>query len=259
MECSEARLLIHAHLDGELDPVHDLEVERHLAGCRLCADEYEQGRALSARLGDGEFRFALPPGLEARVNAALAREGRLGARREPHTARWIGRGLRLAIPVAIAALLVLIIGPRVWQPAADDQLVSEAVAGHVRSLMAAHLTDVLSSDRHTVKPWFEGKLDFSPPVEDLAAAGFPLVGGRLDYLGERPVAALVYRRGGHMINVFIWPAAATSRGGERVSERQGYHAIRFAAAAMNYAVVSDLNREELGKFADLLRGVKGAG
>ena len=132
-----------------------------------------------------------------------------------------------------------------------DQLLNEAVASHVRSLMAEHLTDVASSDQHTVKPWFNGKLDFAPEVKDFAAQGFPLVGGRLDYLNGRAVAALVYRRNKHFINVFVWPAQSTSNGKSDLQKHRGYSVINRDADGLRYCVVSDLNEKELAEFANL--------
>ena len=135
---------------------------------------------------------------------------------------------------------------------ARDLTAREAVSGHVRSLMANHLTDVASTDQHTVKPWFAGKLDFSPPVEDFAEAGYPLVGGRLDYLQGHPVAALVYLHRKHTINVFVWPVASAHEGITGAVTQQGYHVIHGAHAGMAYWVVSDLNPEELASFARML-------
>jgi anti-sigma factor RsiW len=135
--------------------------------------------------------------------------------------------------------------------ATESQLAHELVAGHVRSLMESHLTDVASTDQHTVKPWFAGKLDFSPPVVTDAAAGFTLVGGRMDYVGQRPVAALVYRVRGHLINVFIWPASNEDEALQSVTQ-QGYELVHLVRQRMNYWLVSDLNRSELSGFADAL-------
>jgi anti-sigma factor RsiW len=132
-------------------------------------------------------------------------------------------------------------------------LTQEVVASHIRSLMVNHLADVPSTDEHTVKPWFNGKLDFSPPVSDLAKQGFPLVGGRLDYLNNRPVAALVYQRDKHVINVFIWPSDNSAQTGGPIKTHQGYRVIRWTGSGMNFWVVSDLEQSQLAKFTDLLK------
>jgi anti-sigma factor RsiW len=136
--------------------------------------------------------------------------------------------------------------------AGGDTTTREAVSSHVRSLMASHLTDVASTDQHTVKPWFAGKLDFSPPVTDFAAAGYSLVGGRLDYLQSRSVAALVYQHRKHIINVFVWPDV--HEGAMSVATQQGFHVILARHAGMAYCVVSDLNQDELATFARMLTG-----
>ena len=155
--------------------------------------------------------------------------------------------------MAVGALLMLAILPRSIGPIANQQVADEVVASHVRSLMVSHLMDVPSTDQHTVKPWFNGKLDFSPSVTDFAKDGFPLVGGRLDYIEGRPVAALVYQRGKHVINVFMWPTSGDETTAERIQTQHGYHVEQLMIAGMNCWVVSDLNQQELGKFAELLR------
>ena len=153
--------------------------------------------------------------------------------------------------LALAALIALRFVPSPQHPSPDQLLAQEVLASHVRSLMASHLTDVPSSDQHSVKPWFDGKLDFSPPVEDLSAQGFPLVGGRLDYLADRPVAALVYQRRKHFINLFIWPS--TERSAQEAVMRQGYNLIHWTHAGMTYWAASDLNYRELGEFVRLVQ------
>src|SRR5262249_31751299 len=160
--------------------------------------------------------------------------------------------LSSALPAAAVALLALAILPLLRRPG-GDRLIDDIISGHVRSLMVEHLTDVASSDRHTVKPWFDGKLDFSPAVVDLADHGFPLIGGRLDYLENRPVAALIYGRPKHFINLFVWPTDASSAPGERTVSRQGFTLIHWSAGGMTYWAVSDLNPAELGEFAGLVR------
>jgi anti-sigma factor RsiW len=158
----------------------------------------------------------------------------------------------VAAAFALFALLGLGLGLALLQPGADERLAREVVAGHARSLMADHLMDIASSDQHTVKPWIAGKLDFSPPVKDLAAQGYALAGGRLDYLGERGVMALVYRRRAHVINLFVWPDAAGAETPLRTDTRQGYNLVHFSRAGMVFWAVSDLNPDELRAFAALL-------
>jgi anti-sigma factor RsiW len=161
--------------------------------------------------------------------------------------------LRVAAPMAAAALVVLMFVPFFAGPSSDELLTQDVVASHIRSLMVNHLADVPSTDEHTVKPWFNGKLDFSPPVVDLAKQGFPLIGGRLDYLNNRPVAALVYQRDKHVINVFVWPSNKTRQTSESIKTQQGYHVIRWTRSEMNFWVVSDLERNQLEKFVESLK------
>jgi anti-sigma factor RsiW len=139
------------------------------------------------------------------------------------------------------------------QPPEQDLVARDVLAGHIRSLMVAHLTDVESDDRHTVKPWFRGKLDFAPTVPDLTRQGFRLLGGRLDYVSDRPVAAVVYRRRQHVINLFLWPAGDKPQAAPRVAAGQGYHLVHWIGGGMNCWAASDLNPEELSKFVDLVR------
>jgi len=167
----------------------------------------------------------------------------------PRPGAWLG----LAASAAVIALVIWAGAPRLWRPSAEELLAQQVVSSHVRSLLADHLTDVRSSDQHTVKPWFNGKLDFSPPVEDFAAHGFPLLGGRLDYLNERPVAALVYQHRQHYLNVFLWPASEGADQTERTRTRQGYNMFSWSRSGMNYWLISDLNQSELHEFANLLR------
>jgi anti-sigma factor RsiW len=255
VNCDDARLLLHGHLDGELDLADDLEVQRHIEQCPRCASEYAAMRALRSRLKDEAFRFEAPAALEEKIRRTIpvppspSRAAGYPARREG----WVPRAIRIAVPMAIGAMLALIVAPRAFHPAAGQQLASEVVASHVRSLMATHLMDVASTDQHTVKPWFNGKLDFSPPVTDFAKEGFPLVGGRLDYINGRPVAALVYQRGRHVINVFMWPATGDATSAERIETEHGYNVEQLMVAGMNCWVVSDLNSQELDKFAGLIR------
>ncbi|MGA7619572.1 anti-sigma factor family protein [Candidatus Binatus sp.] len=254
MTCDDARVLMHGHLDGELDLAADLEVQQHIEQCPRCASEYAAMRAMRTRLKDPAFRFEAPAALKEKIRRAIpasppSRAGAYPSRR----GTWVPRAVRFAVPMAIGAMLALIVAPRTIGPALNQRLASEVVASHVRSLMAAHLMDVASTDQHTVKPWFNGKLDFSPPVNDFAKDGFPLVGGRLDYIDGRPVAALVYQHGKHVINVFMWPTAGDTTSAERIETEHGYHVEQLTVAGMNCWVVSDLNQQELDKFARLIR------
>lgn len=246
MVCREVMERLSPFLDDELDPVASREVSLHLESCPTCAAALDQQRNLGESLRDLEY-YRAPDLLRARVLRDVRAAGREVAHARVGTSSW--RWLS-----AVAAI-VAAVGGAWWittLPGADDLTAREAVSGHVRSLMANHLTDVASTDQHTVKPWFAGKLDFAPPVTDFAGAGFPLVGGRLDYVQGRPVAALVYLHRKHIINVFVWPMAGRGEGVASAATQQGFHVIHGTHAGMTYWVVSDLNAEELATFARML-------
>jgi anti-sigma factor RsiW len=242
--CDDLQTLVHGYVDGELDLIRHLDVERHLANCLSCARVSEKLQVLQAALKGERFRFQTPPGLARRIESSL---------RELDQPKPVRRWPRGWIALAAAAVLALTIGGllRFQFGSVDDRLVEEVVAVHVRSLMAAHITDVRSSDQHTVKPWFRGQLDFAPTVRDLSAQGFDLDGGRLDYLDRRPVVALVYHRRKHTINLLIWPSSEGSDEAPQSLSRQGFHMIRWRAAGMNYWAISDLNTQELSEFVGL--------
>ena len=244
MNCEVTRELMHAYVDRELDLVKSLELERHLAECLSCSESYASLQALRRAIHPLYHQPASH--VDRRIRSAVRKMG--GKQPTPRTVplRWIA--------IAASVAVVLIAG---WaaigllSSSSRTELVArEAVASHVRSLMVDHLADVESSDHHTVKPWFNGKLDFSPPVIDLAEQGFTLVGGRLDYLDNKPVAALVYQRRKHLINLFAWPTAERS---EEVTKLQGYNVICWSQSGMNYCAVSDLNTDELKEFVRLVR------
>ena len=262
MSCRENDALIHGYVDGELDLVNALQFETHLRECATCAQSLKQHQGLRSALRAGDFYFRPPDDLERRIRLILheangpgkVRRQVLTAVREawgrmPWRISWALAGV--AVSFAVIALMAWRLGPVAARRAQDDPLAQQVMASHVRSLMADHLTDVSSSDQHAVKPWFDGKLDFSPPVNDLSTEGFPLVGGRLDYLDDRPVAALVYRRARHFINVFIWPA--TKDGGQKTAIRQGYNLFHWSQSHMTYWAVSDVNSAELREFVRLLQ------
>jgi anti-sigma factor RsiW len=241
--------LIHGYLDGELDLVKSIEIEKHLANCQVCTQTYRGMRSLQSMVSDSALRFEPPANLERRLRTGLRRENK--PERWSQIFRW-----RWALAVASLFAIVIIswaVAAIVSRQSPDELLAQEIVSSHVRSLMANHLTDVPSSDRHTVKPWFDGKLDFSPTVKDLTPQGFSLNGGRLDYIGNRPVAALVYQRRQHSINLFVWPSTQAPVTSEKASEHQGYNVIRWSNGGMSYWAVSDLNLAELQQFVQLVR------
>jgi anti-sigma factor (TIGR02949 family) len=254
MVCQDVLDRLSPFVDDELDPVLSREVSRHLESCPSCAAALALQRELSQDLRrDLEYHRA-PDLLRARVmRDTRAAAGRDGARSRPaRSFRWLG---------AVAAVIAVAGGTWVFatlsRDAADEATAREAVSGHIRSLMANHVTDVASTDQHTVKPWFAGKLDFSPPVTDFAAVDYPLVGGRLDYLEGHSVAALVYMHRKHVINVFVWPTASAHEELAPAVTQRGFHVIHAAHSGMTYWVVSDLNAEELATFAHMLAAPAG--
>lgn len=246
MNCVEIRMMLHAEADGELDVSNSLELERHLNACPNCAAQKKTLRSLKTMMRDASLSFKAPVSLREKV-IQFAEEN-APKRRATKELLWLWRWI--AFGATAVAAVTIAFRPSGISP--HDQLLNEAVAGHVRSLMADHLTDVVSSDQHTVKPWFIGKLDFAPNVKDLAAQNFPLVGGRLDYLNGRAVAALVYRRDKHIINVFVWPASREREGQPKNEDRRGYTIVRASANGLNYCIISDVNSNTLGEFVNLL-------
>ncbi|HEY5445296.1 MAG TPA: anti-sigma factor [Pyrinomonadaceae bacterium] len=248
MSCQHTDELIHGHLDGELELVKSLEIEKHLSACAVCTKNYERLRRLRSALGETTLRYLPSDRLEERLRSALRQESKPKRNRTIFQPRW----LVAAASLVLAFIVIWIVGRSLVKPDSGDLLAQEIVASHVRSMMADHLTDVSSSNQHTVKPWFDGKLDFSPPVKDLSQQGFILTGGRLDYIGNRPVAAMVYQRGQHPINLFVWPATGSTNSTETVAVRQGYNLVRWTNGGMTYWAVSELNLPELQQFAQLL-------
>ena len=260
MSCKLTQRFVPGYLDGELDLSHTIEMETHLQVCGECARELERLEALRAALQRGSLAYAAPEGLRERIQSSL--RAAVPAEVPERTSGWHGLQflrppliLRWAGAFAVLALFAV----AVWQlapvmrgPANDQRLAAEVLTSHVRSLEASHLMDVASTDQHTVKPWFDGKLDFSPPVEDLASDGFPLVGGRLDYLQGRQVAALVYQRRKHFINVFVWPSAGGSSSTQTIQPQQGYNMMRWSHGGFQFWAVSDVNTQDLADFVRLL-------
>lgn len=197
--------------------------------------------------------YEAPQCLRDRIGAVLSQAEPSKAapktRRWAEWQQWLGMGVTFACGVMLSVAVTFFYGV----PGQQDRLAAQVIDGHVRSLMVAHLSDVVSSDQHTVKPWFSGKLNFSPPVRDLATEGFPLIGGRLDYIDEHPVAALVYRHQLHTINVFVWPARGNPSLASGSASRQGYNVTSWSDDGMQFWAVSDLNSADLQRFGQLLR------
>jgi anti-sigma factor RsiW len=249
MNHRELEQQLDAYLDGELATRDAREFEAHLKECRDCTRLHDARVALGTAIRAEAPPLRAPDELRTQLRAVLrsAAETSVNRRTMPPLGwRWL----------ALAASLAVVAGGT-WQlasnRAADEAISQEVLTSHVRSLMPGHLTDVVSSDQHTVKPWFNGKLDFSPTVSDFDRRGYPLIGGRLDYLSGREVAALVYGRRQHLINVFLWPATRGPVRGADATVRQGYHLLHWTTPDYTYWVVSDLGMAELRQFARLLR------
>jgi anti-sigma factor (TIGR02949 family) len=247
--CDESTELLDAWYDGELDAPRSAALKRHLDECPACAALSGARSALSEVLVKKAPRYTAPAALRKKIEAQMARPQPVA--RRPREIPW--RGLAIAASLALFvmagwnALLLQSAGP-------THDLANEIVSDHVRSLMVNHLSDVASEDRHTVKPWFMGKLDYSPPVDDLASEGFKLTGGRLDYAGGKPVSALVYQHGAHVINVFVWP---TREGDDALPQPrwrsdQGYHLANWTHSGMTYWAISDVDPAELARLVNLL-------
>jgi len=244
MNCQQAKPLIDPYADGELESAAILELEQHLEGCSACALAWRNLQSLKKTLKSDALYFTAPAELRQRIKSELPSP----AKTVPQRPVWTWNWLTTAVSGAFAACLALLLMVTQTRPSSEQQLAQEIVSSHIRSLMPGHVMDVVSTDQHTVKPWFNGKLDFSPPVKDLAAQEFPLVGGRLDYLGGRNVAALVFQRHKHIINLFVWPTKENDSKPTSVTPSQGYNLIHWSEAKMTFWAVSDLNAKELMEF-----------
>jgi anti-sigma factor (TIGR02949 family) len=269
MDCDVVKELLPAYVDGELDPPAIARLRQHTDGCAACAAALRALRQTRALVAGHAKRHQAPPELRAHVLAAVAQEAARASAHLPAPTRaqerareagagagrrwhWRPEWLRLGGVALASAACAALVAVQFAAPAARGPIGEDIVASHFRSLQVDHLTDVASTDQHTVKPWFAGKLDFSPPVYDLAPQGYALVGGRLEYLGGRNVAALAYRHRQHLINLFTWPDA----GGDaapRAQARQGIHLIEWRNAGMRYWLVSDLGAPELEQLCQLVR------
>lgn len=249
MNCDRVRLLLNGYIDQELDLVNSLDVQEHVRDCAACSQQYRQLVALQTATSQRSLYRPAPPHLERQIRASLRQASPTLPARVAISWAWF------APAIVLMAFLLFGVGylaRGLFGPSAATPLAQQVQMAHLRSLMANHLTDVASTDQHTVKPWFDGKLDFSPPVTDLAGRGFPLVGGRLDYLDGRPVAALVYQRNLHYINVFIWPTA-DQQAGPQNSTDNGYHLVHWNQSGMTFWAISDVEASELAAFVQLFQ------
>jgi anti-sigma factor RsiW len=243
MTCDEAETLLDALIDGELDAGHAREVEDHIADCPNCAAQLKAYREMSQAIAGAGMRYTAPAQLRRRIEASLP-QPQVNAPNRRSVLRGFAMGSAMSA-IAATGLFAIVLRHD------DEQLImSEIVSAHLRSLQAGHLTDVISTDQHTVKPWFNGRLDVSPPVIDLTAQGFTLIGGRLDYVDARAIGAIVYRRRQHVINLFVAQTASTESRAAKTETIQGFNIRRWSDRGLNYWAVSDIGADELAEFGD---------
>jgi anti-sigma factor RsiW len=243
MNCEETGILLHALIDGELDAGNARAVEAHIASCPGCAAELHDFRQLHEVMASASLRYTAPASLRGRIGKKFPTPHGGGVNR-----RLVLKGFAAgATASALAASAVLVI---LMQADDERHVLGEVVSAHLRSLQAEHLTDVQSSDQHTVKPWFSGRLDVAPPVIDLTALGFTLLGGRLDYVDAKPVAVIVYRRRVHVINLFCAAAPDSVGRGAKMESLHGFNVRSWTKNGLDLRAVSDINAEELVEFGE---------
>jgi mycothiol system anti-sigma-R factor len=248
MSCDFSGTLLHAYLDGELDAMRAADFERHLETCRECTATLGAAESLRSSLQHAQLYETAPAGLRKKIRAELKVSAGKASGSSVAAWRWL----------AVAAAILLVTGvawfalPHFLATSMQSSVTStEIVDAHIRSLQAGHLTDVASTDQHTVKPWFDGKLEFIPPVHDFMDEGFPVLGGRLDVLGERNVAALVYGRRKHFINVFVWPTKEPDTPIHPPGSRQGFQWVHWRHQGMEFCAISDVSAQDLHELAQL--------
>jgi mycothiol system anti-sigma-R factor len=255
--CEQSKDILHGYLDNELDAARAAEFERHLESCRECTGALENAEALRAGLRRAALYEPAPANLRSKIAAELGSASAVAPTAIPLKAQKSASPWRW---LAVAATVLVIAGAG-WlasrsfsaSSGAADLAAADLIDAHVRSLQPGHLMDVVSTDQHTVKPWFDGKVDFIPPVNDFSDEGFPLAGGRLDAFRGRTVAALIYSRHKHVINLFVWPEQAAEKNAlQPRGSRQGYNWIEWRHGDMEFCAVSDLNAQELADFEQLV-------
>ena len=248
MTCEEARVLVHALIDGELDAGHARETETHVATCPHCSAQLRDFRIMRQSLAAPALHYRAPTDLRLRIENALPTTRRVVAPAPSRRSLLQGMAMGSLLSGALAASLVLVVVRR----EEDQRIMGDVVSAHLRSLQGEHLIDVVSTDQHTVKPWFNGRLDVAPPVVDLTAEGFTLIGGRLDYIDGRPVGAVVYKRRAHVINLFVAQSSGSDEHAS-IEQMQGFNIWRWRHANLGFWAVSDINAEELQEFGDKLQ------
>jgi len=255
MNCQECRDYIDPYFDSELDTGDAIRVGQHLRDCLVCRERLQSREALKSLLGDPQLKFEIPETLREKLVSRFRPPA--ASLKERFERKYIAR--RIFVPLALAAGITLLFGLVFlnkngrFELLNAPSLVDEVVAGHVRSMLATHLLDVPSTDQHTVKPWFDGKLKFAPPVQDFADHGFRLIGGRLDYLNGQEVAAVVYQKNKHIINLFLWPAQSNGAESPRSFSRNGYNVIHWNRDGFDWWAVSDVSATDLAAFEGLQR------
>jgi len=258
--CSQTLALLHGYLDGELDAVRSAEFERHLETCSQCAAQLAAQENLRTSLKSAQLYEKAPAGLAQKIERQIdaAAEGpdtrRLKFRPAAGRLQWWRMTMALTAAAVVGAVAYFgVMKLATVRSGPQTAIVAEAIDAHIRSLQPGHLTDVLSTDQHTVKPWFDGKLDYIPPVKDEAENGYPLMGGRLDALGGRTVAALVYGRRKHLINVFAWPAGDNEAEPRMNGSRNGYQWMYWKNGGLEFCAVSDVSEADLRELVELLQ------
>jgi anti-sigma factor RsiW len=253
MNCTESRSRLHAYLDQELDLPGTMAIDQHLAGCDTCRAIFAGQAALRSGIRRHAEYYPAPAALAHRIRANIGSVAPEAPARTLARKPWLQfpQWLRVGAAVAAMGIASWIAAIQYNSPGADQLIAEQVISGHARAILGSRLVDVASSDQHTVKPWLSSKLDFSPSTVDLTGAGFPLLGGRLDYLDNRPVATLVYRHRQHVIDLFVWPDAQSGRAlPPQSSSKNGYNLLHWADGGMVYWAISDLNLAELKTFSE---------
>ena len=249
MTCREAEPLLHARLDNELDIASSASIDQHLSECRACAAQYAALQDLHEEIVAADLAYAPAPALEQKLAAQFLREKKslFSIWSRPWRSAYVMAGAAVGVAILIFSFSIARVGREA------DALGVEVLDNHLRALQPSHLVDVPSSDQHTVKPWFQGKTNFSPPVPDLTKDDFILIGGRLEVIHQQPAAAIVYRRRQHVVSLYVSPSPGADAKTE-LRELGGYHLLHWIQNNMSYWAVSDVDTTDLRQFADLIRG-----